>query len=192
MKLVRRLSWTIATTALVAMGAVACGDDPATDNTASSSNQIPTGVAAQSASVENPTQLSGADICAVLSPEDVAPLTNGKVTDSPKPTDTQGLPGCKWAVQDGWGWLEIGVSKPTNESALISASKSNYQVGGGTAYEQFDEGLATCQAYVQVPGAPKGYGLRISLDAPMGQLDKTNLCESAIPQTEKVLKALGW
>ncbi|NED61351.1 hypothetical protein G3I15_10490, partial [Streptomyces sp. SID10244] len=125
--------------ALVILGAVGCGDDTAADNTASTSAQIPAGAAAGSTPVENPTRLSSADICAVLTPDDVAPLTDGKVTESPTPTDTQGLPGCKWPVQDGWGWLELGVSKPTSEKALISASKSNYAVGGGTAYEQLGE-----------------------------------------------------
>ncbi|WP_042375360.1 hypothetical protein [Gordonia alkanivorans] len=78
-----------------------------------------------------------------------------------------------------------------SEEALVSVSKSQYQVGGDTAYIQIGDGPGMCDAYVQVAAAHDGYGLRVQVDPAIGQLDPTDLCQAAVLQTEKVLQALG-
>ncbi|GAA3709575.1 hypothetical protein GCM10022238_25710 [Gordonia hankookensis] len=140
--------------------------------------------------MESPTALTAEDICAALTPQDIAPLTDGDVTEQPEPKNDRGLPGCEWPVSDGYGSLEMDVFKPFDVNIILgSAMVRQFPVGDGTVYQQTQDDASTCRALVRTPNTPKGFVLRVRLD---GQADASKLCESAIPQTEKVLKALGW
>ncbi|PXW26980.1 UNVERIFIED_CONTAM: hypothetical protein DES50_11449 [Williamsia faeni] len=137
--------------------------------------------------------LSPQEICDTLTPEDMAPLTDGEVTDKPTPTTDLGLPGCRWPVENGWGWLELSVFEPVSVDALITISEEQYQVGNSTGYQTFPDAVYSCRGIVVSPGAPDGYVLGVALDKVIGTTPANpDLCELAIPQTVKVLERLGW
>ncbi|WAC57575.1 DUF3558 family protein [Gordonia sp. SL306] len=173
----------------VALLLSACGEDSADDTAQQATGQSET-AASRGAPVQSPTALTAEAICAALTPQDIAPLTDGDVTKQPEPKDDRGLPGCEWPVSDGYGSLEMDVFKPFDVSIILdSAVVRQFPVGDGTVYQQTKDDASTCRALVKTPDTPKGFVLRVRLD---GQADASKLCESAIPQTEKVLKALGW
>lgn len=178
---------TVAT--IVTAAACGKGDDPSEPSRASASTV--TSVPETDHTHPNPTSFTPERFCEILTPDDVAPLTDGNVTDSPSTSNFRGLPGCKWPVQNGYGWLEVDVFHPVDVDALLSIAKARYPVGGGTGYQQLSaDGTGSCQALVQTPRMPKGYVLRVNMN---GSNDLTNnLCTKSAPQTEKVLKALGW
>ncbi|MGC5258183.1 hypothetical protein ACPXCG_17710 [Gordonia sp. DT218] len=85
----------------------------------------------------------------------------------------------------------MAVSKPVDVNIVLGNTVSGkYPVGDGTMYRHTKEGISMCRSSVQTPRTPEGFLLTVKVD---GSVDsKVNACESAIPQTEKVLKALGW
>ncbi|GAC67968.1 DUF3558 family protein [Gordonia soli] len=141
--------------------------------------------------VSSPTSMTAEQICDVLSEQDIAPLTVEKVTDGPEPTHDLGLPGCKWPVQNDYGWLRIGVFEPYDVATILKVTTvREYPVGRGVGHQQFDaDGKLRCSALVQTPRTPPGYLVSVKLD---GGPDDVNLCEAAVPQTDKVVRALGW
>jgi hypothetical protein len=142
--------------------------------------------------IESPTSLTGEQFCATLSSADIAPLTQGEVTDAPTPTDDRGLPGCKWPVRDGYGWLDIAVFKPFDVDILLDARlvADQYPLSNGTMYLTTKEPISMCRSVVRTPATPDGFLLSVAVDGPV---DATvNACKTAIPQAEKVLHALGW
>ncbi|AZG45631.1 DUF3558 family protein [Gordonia insulae] len=138
----------------------------------------------------NPTGFSPEQLCETLTPDDVAPLTDGEVTDAPTPTSFRGLPECKWPVENGYGWLKMGVFMPVDANGLLATAARKYPVGDGMGYQLLPGDNGTCKAMVQTPRVPEGYVLSVDVN-PSDDME-SNLCEKAVPQTEKVLKALGW
>ncbi|MEE4025368.1 DUF3558 family protein [Gordonia sp. PKS22-38] len=170
----------------------ACGDDSSNDAAESTTTAV-SGETSNwaDAPVESPTDLTSEQICEVLAPEDVAPLAEGEITEPPTPTIERGLPGCKWPVREGYGWLEISVSKPFDVDILLDTTVSGeYPIGDGTMYRHTQEDISLCRSSVQTPETPDGYLLKVAVAG--SPSDTTNACEAAIPQTEKVLQALGW
>jgi hypothetical protein len=191
-----------ASVALIATAFVvsACGDetdvgtrstDPATAEAADSRASSTPPPGAVSEHEAPPMTMSAEQICATLTPNDIAPLTDGEVTDKPQPTMNLGSPGCRWPVENGYGWLAIDVFKPVSVDAILATAVRQYKVGDGTGYQQFDaDGSTLCQALVRTPQMPDGYLVRVKLDG--GGDHSANLCEKSVPQTEKVLEALKW
>lgn len=181
----------LATTACRGATDVDGSSSSATSPATASPAQSPTEQAPVSEDGEPPTTMTAAQICASLTPQDMAPLTSGTVTDKPQPTMNLGLPGCKWPVENGYGWLAIDVFKPVSVDAVLTTAVSQYKVGDGTGYQQFDDdGTTMCQALVRTPRTPDGYLLGVKID---GAGDgSANLCTKSVPQTEKVLEALKW
>ncbi|MGC5258185.1 DUF3558 family protein [Gordonia sp. DT218] len=93
----------------------ACGDDSPDDAAQQTTGHSET-AASHGDPVQSPTALTAEDICAALTPQDIAPLADGEVTKQPEPTDDRGLPGCDWPVSDGYGSLEMDVFKPFDVS----------------------------------------------------------------------------
>lgn len=141
-----------------------------------------------------PDFITAEQFCGALSTADLAPLRDGPVSDRPQETTDEGLPGCKWPVSDGWGWLKMEVFSPASVDALIQVSKSSYPVGAGTAYRQLQgsPGDSCSGAIVTMPNAPTGYVLNLKYDRPVPIADASDACQKTTPQVEKVLKKLGW
>ena len=186
-------SKTFAAVAL-AVVATACGStDVNTDSMAKTSTEPFVFPTETTLSADAQQFRSPQEICAALTPQDMAPLTNGEVTDEPAPTYNGGLPGCEWPVQDGYGWLQLSVFKQVSIDALIANSEEQFQVGNSTAYQTFPDTGYTCRGIVVSSDAPKGYVLNFALDKALGTgTVNPDLCELAIPQTTKVLERLGW
>ncbi|MEE4025367.1 DUF3558 family protein [Gordonia sp. PKS22-38] len=174
---------------LIALTVGACGDSSTGDDSASSGMPAPLSAPAETQR-ESPTTLTGQEICAVLTNDDLAPLTVGEVAMEPEPTDDRGLPGCDWPLSDGYGSLKIEVFQPVDVDIILeNAVVSEYPIAAGTMYQQTEDGQSSCRALVKTAGTPDGFLLRVLVD---GDADDGSVCRSAIPQTEKVLQALGW
>ncbi|MCX2963169.1 DUF3558 family protein [Gordonia aquimaris] len=171
---------------LIALTIGACGDSSPDD----ASQATDTPAASTETQRESPTTLTGQDMCAVLTDDDLAPLRDGAVTNAPEPTDDRGLPGCEWPLSDGYGELKVEVFQPVDATVILeNAVLSEYPIAGGTVYQQTEDGQSSCRALVKTADTPDGFLLRVLVD---GDADDGSVCRSAIPQTEKVLQALGW
>jgi hypothetical protein len=167
-----------------------CSDNSADDTVESTTASGQTSNWAD-APVDSPTDVTAEQLCEVLSPEDIAPLTEGEITEPPTPTTERGLPGCAWPVREGYGSLEISVSKPFDVNIVLDTTVSGeYPIGDGTMYRHTQEDISLCRASVQTPDMPDGYLLAVAVAGSSD--DPMNACEAAIPQAEKVLQALGW
>lgn len=140
--------------------------------------------------VASPTALSSQQLCATVTPQDMAPLVlEGPVTNPPTPTSRNGLPGCSWPLRDTYGSLTLTLIHPPALDAVLGSVPTTYPVGTGTGY-QFGQGHGLCMAWVRTPATPPGFALSVDVD---GNLESpANVCEQARPQTQKVLTALGW
>lgn len=174
---------------LIALTIGACGDS-SPDDASQATGTPTTSTASVETQRESPTTLTGQDICAVLADDDLAPLRDGAVTKEPEPTDDRGLPGCEWPLSDGYGELKVEVFQPVDPSIILeNAVLSEFSIAGGTVYQQTEDGQSSCRALVKTADTPDGFLLRVLVD---GDADDGSVCRSAIPQTEKVLQALGW
>lgn len=188
----RRVLAVVALMGVVLSVSTAC-DGPGV-NGSDSSGANPSSPVATSLPADTVSSLTAAEICAVLTPRDMAPLTDGAVTEPPVPVNSpDGLPGCKWPVQDGWGWLDLSVFRPVSVEVLQSIAVWTYTVDGDAVGWSSDrnDGLHQCLSVVRSPRTPTGYTLRVMVNAPVSGAE-ANLCRKAIPQTGKVLRALGW
>lgn len=192
----------VAFAGLAMLAIAACGSDDSGDNVATTSpltrssdaDSGSTGAPASRAAGMAEVKLSPDQVCALLNASDMAPLTDGKITDQPTPTNTEGLPGCKWPVQNGYGWLAASALRPANVDVILSATsvRTFTLPDGGTVHQQFDkEGKTSCQALVRTEKMPKDLLLSVKVDTARAD-DSANLCEKAAPQISKVLSGFSW